>query len=85
MLLELVENWADVKLCFSNDVLLKKKRVNVVELDSLLCSDRLGLPRLALLHVVLLCFRANCAKQFVSAIRDYACRSFTVVSFTGFC
>ena len=55
LVLELVENWADIKLCLSNDVLLMKKSVNVVDLDSLLCSERLGLPRLALLHVVLLC------------------------------
>ena len=54
-----------------------KKSVKVVDLDSLVCSNRLGLPRLALLHVVLLCFCANCAKQFDSAIRDNACRSFT--------
>ena len=77
VLQELIDNWVDIKLCLSNDVLLMKKNVNVVDLDSLLCSDRLGLPRLALLHVVLLCFRANCGRLFDSAIRDYACRSFT--------
>ena len=77
VLQELIDNWVDIKLCLSNDVLLMKKNVNVVDLDFLLCSDRLGLPRLALLHVVLLCFHANCGNLFDSAIRDYACRSFT--------
>ena len=77
VLQELLDHWADVKLCLSNDVFVMKKSANVVDLDSLLCSDRLGLPRLALLHVVLLCFRANCKKFFDSNVRDYACRSFT--------
>ena len=77
VLLELVENWTDIKLCLSNDVLLMKTKVNIVDLDSFLCSNCLGLPLLALLHVVLFCFRANCAKQFDSAIKDYACRSLT--------
>ena len=74
---ELLDNWSDIKICLSNDTLLMKKNVNVVDLDSLLCSDRLGLPRLALLHVVLLCFRSNCKKQFESSVRDYGCRNFS--------
>ena len=53
---ELLGIWADIKICLSNDVLLMEKNVNVVDLDSLLCSDRLGVPRLACLHVVMLCF-----------------------------
>ena len=86
VLLEVVETWTDIMLCLSNDVFLMKKNVNAVDLDSLLCSDHLGLPRLELLRVVLLCVRANCAKQSDSAIRNYACRSFKiVVSFTGVC
>ena len=52
VLQELLDNWSDVKICVSNDILLMKKNVNVVDLDSLLCSDRLGLLRLALLHVL---------------------------------
>ena len=76
VLLELVENCTDTKLCLSNDVLLIKKSVNVVDLDPFLCSDCHRLNCSAFLHVVLLCFRANCTKQFDSAIRDYACRSF---------
>ena len=74
---ELLDHWTDVKLCLSNDVFVMKKSANVVDLDSLLCSDRSCLPRLALLHVVLLCFRANCKKFFDANVRDYACRSFT--------
>ena len=74
---ELLDNWSDIKNCLSSDTLLMKKNVNVVDLDSLLCSDRLGLPRLALLHVVLLCFRSNCKKQFESSVRDYGCRNFS--------
>ena len=77
MLQELLDHWADVKLCLSNDVFVMRKSANVVDLDSLLCSDRFGLPRLALLHVVLLCFRANCKKLFDPNVRDYACRGFT--------
>ena len=77
VLQELLDNWADVKLCLSNDVLLMKKAVNVVDLDSLLCSDRLGLPRLALLHVILLCYCSNFRKQQDPNVRDYACRNFT--------
>ena len=74
---ELLDNWSDIKICLSNDTLLMKKNVNVVDLDSLLCSDCLGLPRLALLHVVLMCFRSNCKKQFESSVRDYGCRNFS--------
>ena len=74
---ELLDNWSDIKICLSNDTLLMKKNVNVVDLDSLLCSDRLGLPRLDLLHVVLLCFRSNCKKQFESSVRDYGRRNFS--------
>ena len=59
---ELLHNWSDIKICLSNDVLLMKRNVNVVDLDSLLCSDRLGLPRLALLHIVLLYVRSNSKK-----------------------
>ena len=44
VLQELLDHWADVKLCLSNDVLVMRKSANVVDLDSLLCSDRLGLP-----------------------------------------
>ena len=77
VLQELIDNWADIKLCLSNDVLLMKKSVDKVDSYSLLCSDCLGLPRLDLLHVVLLCFRAICEKLFDFAVRDYACRSFT--------
>ena len=77
VLQELLDIWSDVKICVSNDILLMKKNVNVVDLDSLLCSDRLGLPRLALLHVLLLCFRSNCKRLFESDVADYACRSFT--------
>ena len=44
---ELLGIWADVELCLSNKVLLMKKAVNFVNQVSLLCSDRLGLPRLA--------------------------------------
>ena len=73
----LLDIWSDVKICLSNDVLLMRKNINVVDLDSLLCSDRLGLPRLALLHVLLLCFLSNCKKLFESGVADYACRSFT--------
>ena len=54
-----------------------KKTVNVSDLDSLLCSDRLGLPRLALLHVILLSYCSNFRKQQDSNVRDYACRNFT--------
>ena len=54
-----------------------KKTVNVVDLDSLLCSDRLGLPRLASLHVVLLCYCWNIRKQQDASVRDYAHRNFT--------
>ena len=74
---ELLDNWSDIKICLSNDTLLMKKNVNVIDLDSLLCSDRLGLPRLALLHVVLLCFRSNFKKQFESSVLDYGCRNFS--------
>ena len=74
---ELLDNSSDIKVCLSNDVLLMKKNVNVVDLDSLMSSDRLGLPRLALLHVVLLCSRSNCKKQFESSVRDYGCRNFS--------
>ena len=77
VLQKLLDNWSDVKICVSNDILLIKKNVNVVDLDSLLCSDRLGLPRVALLHVLLLCFRSNCKRLFESDVADYACRSFT--------
>ena len=73
---ELLSNWSDIKICLANDMLLMKKSINVVDLDSLLCSDRLGLPRLALLHVVLLCFRTNCAKLFDPSVKDYTCRNF---------
>ena len=69
---ELLDNRTDVKFCISNDVLLMKQTVNVVDLDSLLCSDCLGLSRLALLKVVLLCFRSNFQKQFEPTINDYA-------------
>ena len=79
---ELLESWSDVKICLANDVLLMKKSFDMVDLDSLLCSDRLGLPRLALLHVVLLCFRTNCAKLFDHSVKDYACRN--VVDFCFF-
>ena len=74
---ELLDNWSNITICLSNDTLLMKKNVNVVDLDSLLCSDCLGLPRLVLLHVVLLCFRSNCKKQFESSVRDYVCRNFS--------
>ena len=74
---ELLENWSDVKNCLANDVLLMKKSINVVDRDSLLCSDRLELPRLALLHVGLLCFRTICEKLFDPSVKDsYACRNF---------
>ena len=62
VLQELLDNWWDVKFCLSHDVLMMKKVVNVVDLGSLLCSDCLRLPRLASLHVVLLCFRSNFRK-----------------------
>ena len=81
---ELLENWSDVKICLAKDVLLMKKSINVVDLDSLLCSDRLGLPRLELLHVVLLCFRTNCAKLFDVSVKDYACRTFVDFCFFHF-
>ena len=77
VLQELLDNWSDVKICLSNDVLLMRKNINVVDLDSLLCSDRFGLPRLALLHVLVLCFRSNCKKLFESDVTDYPCRSFS--------
>ena len=77
VLQELLDNWADVKICLSNNVLLMKKPVNEVDLDSLLCSDRLGLPRLALLHVILLCYCSNFRKQQDSNVLDYACHNFT--------
>ena len=54
-----------------------KKTVNVVDVDSLLCADRLGLPRLALLHVILLCYCSNFWKQQDPNVQDYACRNFT--------
>ena len=77
MLQELLNHWPDVKLSLSNDVFMMKKVANVVDLDSLLCSDRLGLPRLSLLHVVLLCFRANFKRLFDSGAKDYACRNYS--------
>ena len=73
----LLDNWSNINICLSNDTLLMKKNVNFVDLDSLLCSDCLGLPRLALLHVVLLCFRSNCKRPFESSVRDYGCRNFS--------
>ena len=73
---ELLKNWSDVKICLVNDVLLMKKSINVVDLDSLLCSDRLGLPRLVLFHVVVLWIRTNCAKLFDVSVKDYACKNF---------
>ena len=77
---ELLDNWSDIKICLSNDVLLmKKKNVNVVDLDSLLCSDCLGLSRLTLLHVVLLGFRSDCKKQFESSVPDLVV-GFSVIS-----
>ena len=77
VLQELLDHWPDVKLSLSNDVFMMKKVANVVDLDSLLCSDRLGLPRLSLLHVVLLCFRANFKRLFDSGAKDYACRNYS--------
>ena len=77
VLQELVDNWSDVKICLSNDVLLMRKNINVVDLDSFLCSDRLGLPRLAFSHVLLLCFCSYCKELFELGVTDYACRSFT--------
>ena len=77
VLQELLDNWADVKLCLSNNVLLMKKSANVVDLDSLLCADRLVLPRFAFLHVVLLCYNSNFRRQQDPKVRDYACRNFT--------
>ena len=77
VLQELLDHWPDVKLSLSNDVFVMKKVANVVDLDSLLCSDRLGLPRLSLLHVVLLCFRANFKGLFDSGAKDYACRNYS--------
>ena len=81
VLQELLDHWSDVKICLSNDVLFMRKNINIVDLDSLLCSDRLGLPRLSLLHVLLLCFRSNCKKLFESDVTDYPCRSFSDFSF----
>ena len=77
VLQELLDNWADVKLCLSNNVLLMKKSTTIVDMDSLLCADRLVLPRFAFLHVVLLCYRSNFRRQLDPKIRDYACRNFT--------
>ena len=67
---ELLDNWADVKLCLSNNGLLRKKSTNVVDLDSLLCADRLVLPRFAFLHVVLLCYNSNFRRQQDPKVRD---------------
>ena len=74
-LCDVIQELLDIKICLSNDTLLMKK--NVIDLDSLLFSDRLGLHRLALLHVVLLCFRSNFKKQFESSVLDYGCRNFS--------
>ena len=63
VLQELLDNWADVKLCLSNNVVLMKKSMNVVDLDSHLCADRLVLQRFAFLHVVLLCYNSNFRRQ----------------------
>ena len=53
-----------------------------MDLDSLLCSDRLRLSRLPLLHFLLLCFRSNCQKFFDPNVTDYACRSLIDFSFS---
>ena len=83
---ELLDHWADIKICLSNDVLLMKKNINAVDLDTMLCSDRLGLPRLALLHVVLLCFQSNCKRQFETVVKIMlAGTSVTFASSTGVC
>ena len=83
---ELMDHCADMKICLSNVTLLMKKNINAVDLDSLLCSDRLGLPRLALFHVVLLCFQSNCKCQFESAGQTMLAEiSVTFASSIGVC
>ena len=75
---ELIDNRAGIKLCLSNDgCALRKKNVKVVDFNSLLCSVRLGQSRVALLHVVTLCFHSNFGNQFDPGVKDYDCRNFT--------
>ena len=53
-----------------------KKSINVVDFDFLLCFDRLGLPRLSLLHVSGPLFPYELREDVRSSVRDYANRNF---------
>ena len=85
VLQQLLDHWSDVKICPPNTDLLMKNNINVVDLNSHLCSDRLGLSRLALLHLLLLCFRSICLKFFEPSVTDYS-ENLPVFAFTiGVC
>ena len=73
ILLELLDNWSDVKLCLSNDVSLIKKAVNIVHLDSLLFSDRLGQASIIFFASCSVLLPFDFRSQRESSVQGYAC------------
>ena len=55
---------------------LPAKGKTPLDVGQLIISHSLVLPRLSVLHVLLACFQAKFAKQFVAEITEYTCHNY---------
>ena len=79
---EIVGHWSDIKLFLSDGIASTSSRGRTpLDLNQMVLADAWVLPRLCVLHVVVVCFQANFEKQFLQEITDYSCRGYAEFCF----
>ena len=79
---EIVEHWSDIKLFLGESSAPSSSRGKApLDLNQMILADGQVLPRLCVLHVIVVCFQANFEKQFMQEITDYSCRGYAEFCF----
>ena len=79
---EIVEHWSDIKLFFSESSAPSSSRGKApLDLNQMILAGGRVLPRLCVLHVIVVCFQVNFEKQFMQEITDYSCRGYAEFCF----
>ena len=79
---EIVEHWSDIKLFLGEGSAPSSSRGKApLDLNQMILADGRVLPRLSVLHLIVVCFQANFEKQFMQEITDYSCRVYAEFCF----
>ena len=79
---EIAGHWSDIKLFLGEGSAPFSSRGRApLDLNQMILADARVLPRLCVLHVIVVCFQANFEKQFMQKFTDYSCRGYAEYCF----